>query len=54
MKYSVGNIVLLKNEKTVYISQADEESKTYLGIDTDDDTQEPISFTDSQVFMLVT
>ncbi len=56
MKYHEGNIVLLKNGKTVYIVSVDEDEQKYLVIDaeTADSNAKTQYVNESNIQMLVT
>lgn len=53
MKYKPGNILLLNNNKTVYVFSVDEETKTYQVVDTENEG-EVFSVSEGSVSILVT
>ena len=54
MKYEAGNIVLLNDNRTVYIMSVNEESKTYSVFDTEDNSGKLFSVSESDIMMYVT
>lgn len=54
MKYEIGRIVVLINEKTVYITNYDNKTKRYKGFDVDNsNSQDEIVFSENEVVMTV-
>lgn len=54
MKYKAGNIVLLNDDRTVYIMDVNEESKTYSVFDTEDNSGKLFNVSESDIMMYVT
>ena len=54
MKYSVGTLVILNSDKTIYITKYDESTEKYRGYDIEkDDSSEEISFSEQEVLMKI-
>ena len=54
MKYSVGNIVVLKSGETIYITNYNEEAQKYKGFNTNDsDPQKEVEFSETSVAMKI-
>ncbi len=53
MKYEIGATVILKNEKSVYITDYNNKTKQYKGIDAENKTPDEILFRESDVLMTV-
>lgn len=54
MKYSIGNIVVLKNGETICITNYDEEAQKYKGFNTNDsDPQKEVEFSETSVAMKI-
>lgn len=54
MKYKEGNIVLLYDERNVYICSVDKHAKQYWVTDTDDSEGEMFQIGENEIFMLIT
>ena len=53
MKYAIGTTVILNNEKSVYITEYDKETKKYKGFDAESEGSEEIVFLEQDVLMKV-
>ena len=54
MKYKAGNIVLLNDDRTVYIMSVNEENKTYRVTDADNNSGKLFDVSESDVMMYLT
>lgn len=54
MKYKAGDIVLLNDDRTVYIMSVNEENKTYSVFDTNDDSGKLFDVSESRIMMYLT
>ena len=54
MKYKAGDIVLLNDDRTVYIMSVNEENKTYSVFDTNDDSGKLFDVSESCIVMYLT
>ena len=54
MKYSVGTLVTLNSNITIYITKYDESTEKYRGYDIEkDDSSEELSFSEQEVLMKI-
>ena len=54
MKYEIGTVVILTNEKQVYITGYNQKTKKYEGFDIENsDSKKTITFTENQVLLTV-